>query len=228
MLTTIVAIAGLIFGFTAFVIGILNYRRDRPGLRVVVHWDSVIVGDKTGRQVRLGQVYVTNTGRRPVYITAAGIELWSTTSRDFIQRQSRGVVQGRKLAEGDPPICFVVPDNYEVAEALIEVAEYWRDIRAFAIDSNGKKYLSRPAFFRPTWGKGDGKASRADLKISWVVECYLERHQVEAQFADGEVDIDRFLGKVAIEFKAPDQRWVLVKPEAPMPVPSESPRPSQT
>jgi hypothetical protein len=180
MLTTVAAVAGLIFGFAGLVLGVLNYRRDRPSLRVVLEWDSVIVGDKTGRQVRLGQVYVVNTGRRPVYINAAGIELWSTTPDEFIHRKSLGVVQGRKLAEGDPPICFIVPDNHEAAEALVEDAQYWRDIRAFAIDSSGKKYFSRKVLFRPQWGKGDGKASRADLRLSWVIECHVERHHIES------------------------------------------------
>jgi hypothetical protein len=132
-----------------------------------------------------------------VYITSAGIELWSTKSSDFIHRTNPAVVNGRKLSEGDPPICLVVPDHLEITDGLIEDAQYWRNIRAFAIDSKGKKYLSNKIWLRPNWGKGDGKASLDELKISRVVDGNVERHEIEAMFRDGVLDIDTLLRKHA-------------------------------
>jgi hypothetical protein len=217
MFTTITAIVGLLVGFSGLVLSILNYRRDRPGLRIFLQWDTVVVGGREThkeRQVLLGQIYITNTGRRPISITSAGIELWSTKSLDFVHRKNPIASKGWKLAEGDPPLCLIAPDHVEVADALIEDARHWRNIRAFAIDSTGKKYLARKVWQCPNWGIGDGNASTDDVRISWIVDCKVERHLMEACFRDGTTDIDKLLGKNAEKFRVPRQIWVTSEEEA--------------
>jgi hypothetical protein len=201
VLTTIAAIAGLVFGLSGLIVSILNYRRDRPKVRVSLQWDSVVVHDKFGRQVMLGQICITNTGRSTVYIESAGIELWSPTSLDCIHRKKQqGEVRGRRIAEGDPPYYLFVPDTEEVYDALIEYAVYWKHIRAFAYDSAGKKYMSPKMWlpskwggemFRPSWGVGHGDVSPADIDMTWIVECDMETHQLEALLLSGEWVVSR-------------------------------------
>ena len=120
VLTTITAIAGLFFGLAGFILGLLNYRRDRPKLKVYLNWDTCVFRDKLGRQAKLGQIYITNTGRRPIYITSAGLVFFTLSDRG-IWRTTVGGVRGQRLAEGDPPIVLVVPDSVESARFL------WQD-----------------------------------------------------------------------------------------------------
>jgi hypothetical protein len=186
MLTTITAIAGLFFGLAGFTLGLLNYRRDRPKLRIFIDWDTCLVRDRRA-QAKLGRIYITNAGRRPIYIVSAGLVLFTLASAG-IRRVRTGAVKGRRLAEGDPPLSLIVPDTVEAARTLWQRhAGHWRYLRAFAVDSNGKTYLSRRMKRRPYWGIGDGNISD-DLveKIpSWQIDCHLEEHELELGLLNG-------------------------------------------
>jgi hypothetical protein len=203
--TTITAIAGLVFGFTGFLISILNYRRDRPKIIVRLRWDSVFK-DKEGHQIQLGEIYIANAGRRPVYITAAGIQADYPLSPHVIRRHFPGAEHGRKLAEGDPPIRLIIPDSREMAGVLIEKAAQWREMRAFVEDSTGRRYLSKVTWLRPCWAVGDRKAAKYEQNISWFFECKVEQYEAEAKLASGEIDVYGILGEHAYEFRAPVHR----------------------
>ncbi len=181
MLTTITAIAALFFGLAGTILGLLNYRRDRPKLRISLNWDTCLVRDTYGAQAKLGRIYITNSGRRPIYMVSAGLMVF-TLSDMCIRRVSVGGIKGRRLAEGDPPIRLIVPDTVETAKTLWQKhAGHWKYLRAWAVDSNGKTYLSRRPNRRPFWGLGDGKFSRelAETTPSWQIECHLEEHELE-------------------------------------------------
>jgi hypothetical protein len=72
--TIVTAIIGVILGMSSLILSFLNFRRDRPKLLVSGRWDAITVCDQEGRQATYGQIYLTNSGRRPIYITAAGID----------------------------------------------------------------------------------------------------------------------------------------------------------
>jgi hypothetical protein len=54
---------------------------------------------------------------------------------------------GRTLAEGDPPIIIKVPQDSRLAQ----YSQNWRNIRAAALDSVGKKYVSKKVDTPPSW-----------------------------------------------------------------------------
>jgi hypothetical protein len=190
VLTTIAAIAGLVFGFTGFVLGILNYRRDRPKLIVRLSWTTSILVDHARRQVQLGRIYITNAGRRPVYITAAGVEEYYSTYT-MIRRRNLKKTSGRRLAEGDPPIILVVPNSPEMADSFIERAAVWREIRAFVEDSTGRRYRSSKVWLwdKPRWSVGDGKATDYERDVSVFYECVLEEQEAQAKLLSGDFDV---------------------------------------
>jgi len=181
MLTTIRAIAGLLVGLSGLILSVLNYRRERAKVLVSFHPGRVMVLDRQGHQAKLDQIHLTNAGRRPVYIVAAGVILF-TLGQHVIRRTTTGGVKGRRLAEGDPPMSLVVPDSVEMAKFLWqEHAGHWRYIRAFAEDGTGRRYLSPRFERRPFWGVGDGEIDlgEAEKMIQWEFECNLEQHELE-------------------------------------------------
>jgi hypothetical protein len=68
-LSDVAALLGMVLGTAGFVIGLMNYLRDRPKVKVHLQWDMVVSGDAAGN--KMGIVRVTNVGRRPIYISAA-------------------------------------------------------------------------------------------------------------------------------------------------------------
>jgi hypothetical protein len=152
MLTTITALAGLFFGLCGFTLGVLNYRRDRARVLLSLDWHGCIIRQTDDLQAKLGRIYLTNTGRRPVYIVSVGL-LFFTLSEFQITRTTFGHVKGFRLSEGDPPVSLVVPDSVEMAKFLwVDHKEHWLYLRAFAYDSTGRRYLSGKPKRRPFWG----------------------------------------------------------------------------
>ena len=186
MLTTITAIAGLIFGVSALLLSLLNYRRDRPKLLVSLRWDAITVRDTKGCDATFGQVYLTNTGRRPIYITAAGVEFDPPNAAWFTLTKKQGKVRGRKLAEGDPPLSLVVDAVGRGADMTRENSSYWREFRAFAEDNTGKRYYSKKTTKCPSWGDGDGRVPSNYLAAGRIIECDLEQHELESYLIKGE------------------------------------------
>jgi hypothetical protein len=143
MLTTITAITGVVFGLCALVLSLLNYRRDRPKLLVSLRWDALTMRDTEGREAKFSQIYITNIGRRPIYITSAGLVFDPPRAWWFLNHEKQGKLRGRKLTEGDSPLSLVVDATRLGAKMTRDHRRSWREFRAFAIDSTGKRYLSK-------------------------------------------------------------------------------------
>ena len=186
MFTTITAIVGVLLGISSFILALLNYRRDRPKLLVSLRWDAITVCDQEGRQATYGQIYLTNSGRRPIYVTAAGIEYDPPNASWYRRTQLQGKVRGRKLAEGDPPLSLVVNATEPGVDLLNDRCCYWREFRAFAEDSNGQRYYSEKTTQRPSWGEGDGYVPSNFIDAGYILECNLEQHQLESFLISGD------------------------------------------
>lgn len=186
MLTTITAITGVIFGLSALIISLLNYRRDRAKLLVSLRWDALTVRDTEGRETKFSQIYITNVGRRPIYITRAGLMFDPPRAWWFLNHEKQGNLRGRKLAEGDPPLSLVVDASRLGAKMTRDHRSSWREFRAFAIDSTGKRYVSKQVNERPSWGVGDGRTPANATLAMEILECDLEQHHLESSLIKGD------------------------------------------
>ena len=141
----ITAIAGLIFGLSAFVLSIVNYLNDRAVVVVDLIWDMTVAAD--GRQT--GVITITNVGRRPIYVNHAALEFPKGAPRQLILITQ--TVPGEKLSEGDRPLQYLVPQ-----ETLKPYAPFWKQIRARVSDSTGKVWYSKKGAIkkRPSWADG--------------------------------------------------------------------------
>lgn len=127
------SILGMILGTAGFVMSILVYLRDRAQVKITLKWDMTEV-QPPNRQY--GLVKLTNTGRRPIYISIVALELPKTSALShFILNES---IEGTKLLEGDKPLGYFVWDY----DSLKPYANAWAKIRAYAEDSTGRTYYS--------------------------------------------------------------------------------------
>jgi hypothetical protein len=60
-LSELAAVIGMVLGTAGFVMGLMNYLRDKPRIKVSVNWNMVEVRT----DVKKGMVVVANVGRRP-------------------------------------------------------------------------------------------------------------------------------------------------------------------
>jgi hypothetical protein len=143
--TELAAILGMALGTAGFVMGLMNYLRDRPKIRVSVNWDMV----EPHSGARMGIVTVTNIGRRPIFISAAALRA-PRARRQFDHFLLMESIPGKKLSEGDAPAKIKVD-----LEGLEKYAKNWRDVRIFVEDSAGRAYFAkRLAKTRvPPWAK---------------------------------------------------------------------------
>jgi len=148
-LTDIAAFCGLVSGLTGFILGILNYRRDRAEVTVDIIWDMKVTPNPVYDQKKTwGIVTVANVGRRPIYLSHASLRIPKGHGvGSLILTDS---VAGKKLAEGDAPLQFPI-DQTE----LSKYAKDWRNIRAEIIDSTGRKWRSKKPNKKdkPSWAK---------------------------------------------------------------------------
>lgn len=144
VLTAVAALVGMVLGTAGFVMSVMNYLRDRPRVKVALQWDmsDVVSGRKSG------VVRVTNVGRRPVHIGAVALQV--PKGFDHTHLVLKKSMPGQTLSEGDPPAGFLV--DYA---GLEKYAKNWRDLRAYAEDSTGAKYISKklPRANVPSWAK---------------------------------------------------------------------------
>jgi hypothetical protein len=131
-MTNVTAILGLIFGTGGLVLGILNHLRDRPVVKVWLQWNMEILDrSRPSEGQKCGVVTVTNAGRRPVFISHVCLVLpKSYKNRLLLVVDS---VNGRRLAEGDPPVTFVIPHHVQ--------AEHEKDLKVIRVqlsDSTGR------------------------------------------------------------------------------------------
>jgi hypothetical protein len=140
LVSLITGILGSLLGATAIVISVLNYRRDKPQLKVTLKWDMT----ELGTQRMMGLVKVANIGRRPVYLSVVALEIGGHQKYSHLILSDS--VKGKRLDEGDKPEGFMV--NYDQMDQYKEV---WDKIRAVAEDSTGKSYYSEYPKDKPSW-----------------------------------------------------------------------------
>ena len=119
----------MVLGTAGFSLSIMNYLRDRPRIKVTLQWN--MTNSKTGEVI--GLVRVTNTGRRPIFISAVAIE---TTEQNTLLLLDESM-QGTKLSEGDKPAAYFATHN-----GMEKYAAHWRKMRAYVEVSTGEKYWS--------------------------------------------------------------------------------------
>jgi hypothetical protein len=148
-LTEFVSAAGLMFGLTGFVLGVMNYLRDRAKITVELQWDmNVTPGGPYDPSKSYGVVRVTNIGRRAIYISHASLRL--PKGHDASHLLLADGVPGKKLSEGEAPqIYAILQDN------LVRYAKDWRKVIAQVSDSTGKTWTSRkvPRGRVPSWAR---------------------------------------------------------------------------
>lgn len=145
-ITDITAIIGVIFGLSGLILGIINYIRDRTNIAVTLKWDMKSFGDTGLDETKnWGVVTVTNSGRRPVYISHIALKL-PRKYKDYSHLLLRDGIAGQKLTEGDAPATFMIDQN-----GLDKYGKDWKKIRAEVSMSTGKKKLSRRVIRKPSW-----------------------------------------------------------------------------
>ena len=141
-LNDITTLLGLIIGFSAFALSIFNYYRDKAKIRIELQWDMQNNNDDEW----YGTVFISNIGRRPIYISHLALELPKTyDSRYLVIREG---LFGHKLAEGDEPLIFQIPH-----EGMNEYKKDWRNIIAQVTDSSGKIWKSNRVKVKPLWAE---------------------------------------------------------------------------
>jgi hypothetical protein len=133
IVSLIAAIVGMVLGTAGFVMSLLSYLRDRPGIKVSLNLNMI----ETRTREQYGMVVVTNTGRRPVHISAVVIVPPGVSMDSGTHLVINGSLEGNRLGEGDKPYKCMVDKA-----AFIGHPSRWREIRAYAEDSTGRRYLS--------------------------------------------------------------------------------------
>lgn len=143
-LSDLAAVLGMVLGTAGFVMGVMNYLRDKPKIKVYLKWDM----EEIRTHVKTGVLTVTNVGRRPIFISAAALLVPKGFEHSHLLLMES--TPGTKLSEGDAPAKFMI--NYD---KLQKYAQNWRDVRGYVEDSAGKKYVSRklPESDIPSWAK---------------------------------------------------------------------------
>ncbi len=94
-----------------------------------------------------GIVTVSNTGRRPIYISHASLALpKGYKATHLLLWEGLG---GQKLGEGAQPVDYIVNQD-----GMEEYKKDWKKIRAMVIDASGKNYYSKvDKSNRPSWAR---------------------------------------------------------------------------
>ena len=138
--------AGLVTGTVGLIISLLNYLRDKPDIVVSLQWDAETKRDTRNKSEEIwGHVFVTNRGRRPAYITFVGIEYPNQNIVMNILTDGLNPI-GHPLLEGGAPLKIKVPQYSD----LKEYSQDWRNVRAVATDSLGKRYKSKKVDSKPS------------------------------------------------------------------------------
>ncbi len=142
-------LGGLIFGLAGFVLGVLNYLRDRHRVNVSLQWD-LDVTENSGYDAtkKWGLITVTNVGRRATYVSHVALRL--PKGHDATHLLIRTGIEGKKLTEGDPAAVYVVDQA-----GMEAYREKWRDVIAQVSDSSSKVWTSQKLKRNeiPSWAK---------------------------------------------------------------------------
>ena len=136
---------GLCFGLAGFVLGVLNYLRDRHRIDITLQWDlDVTPGTSYDQTKKWGVIRVTNAGRRPTYVSHVALKI--PKGYDHSHLVIMGGISGKKLSEGDPTESFVVTQD-----GMNAYAKDWNRIVAQVTDSAGRNWYSKPPRDKPSW-----------------------------------------------------------------------------
>lgn len=134
-LTGVTAVLGAVFGTAGVVLGLMNYLRDRPRIKIFLQWNMQMI-PASKAEANCGMVTVTNTGRRTVYISHVCLVLPKTHKNRVLLLMDS--VPGKKLSEGDPPAVFIIKQDIQN-----EYSQELKRIRAQVQDSTGQIYSSK-------------------------------------------------------------------------------------
>jgi hypothetical protein len=147
-LSEAISVVGLVFGVSGFVLGVLNYLRDRHKVVVSLQWDlDITEGSGYDHTKKWGLIRVTNVGRRPTYVSHVALKLPKGYNHSHLVIM--GGIAGKKLTEGDPSEAYVVEQA-----CMEQYAKDWKNIVAQVNDSTGKTWCSEKpkANQIPSWG----------------------------------------------------------------------------
>ena len=148
-LSETVGLIALVFGVSGFVLGVLNYLRDRHKVVVSLQWDLEVTPSSGYDSEKLwGVITVTNVGRRPTHISHVALKL--PKGYDHSHLVQMGSITGKRLTEGDPSEIFVVNQD-----DMKQYAKDWKKIVAQVSDSTGKVWYSKKLTTNelPSWAK---------------------------------------------------------------------------
>jgi hypothetical protein len=138
---------GFVTAVISLIVSILTFRRDRSHIVVALQWDALSRWEDRQLVERSAHIYVTNMGRRPAHITMVWLVYPDGKRSISLLTDETDSAAGKTLAEGDPPLIIEVPQ----VPRITKYSQNWRDIRAAALDSLGKKYLSKKVDTKPSW-----------------------------------------------------------------------------
>ena len=144
LINDVATVIGLVTGVSGFTLGLLNYLRDKPSVKVELSWEMTT----TDTQEKVGVIRVANVGRRPIFLSHVALKIPKGYGESYLIL--RDSINGQKLSEGDAPLSF--PVTYDRME---KYSKDWRNILAQVNDSAGKIYLSKKAVIepKPSWVK---------------------------------------------------------------------------
>ena len=145
--TDVVAVLALVSGVVGTVLGILNFMRDRANVEVSLQWDmDVTPGSGYDHTKKWGVVSVTNTGRRPIFVSHAALRIPKGYGHTHLVISA--AITGKTLTEGSPTERYVVTQ-----EGLEPYAKDWRKIIAQVNDSSGRAWKSKQPSVedKPSW-----------------------------------------------------------------------------
>jgi len=149
LLSEAVSVIGLVAGVAGFVLGVLNYLRDKHKIEVTLQWDlAVTEGSGYDASKPWGLITVTNIGRRASYISHVALRLPKGYEHSHLLIM--GGIAGKKLTEGDPSEVFVVDQA-----GMEQYARDWQKVVAQVSDSTGKVWSSKKlkSTVMPSWAK---------------------------------------------------------------------------
>ena len=149
LLSETVSVIGLVFGVSGFVLGVLNYLRDRYKITVHLCWDMAMSSNYEYDKEKLcGLITVTNIGRRPSYVSHAAPLLPKEYEHSHLLIYDSTF--GKTLPEGASPVSFIVNQD-----DVKQYAKDWQKIVAQVSDSTGKVWYSKKLKKDqiPSWAK---------------------------------------------------------------------------
>jgi hypothetical protein len=136
-LAEFIGVSGLMFGLAGFMLGVMNYLRDRAEIFVELQWDmKVTEGGPYDPNNSYGVVRVSNIGRRAIYISHASLRLPKGYDHPYLLLADG--IPGKKLSEGDSPQVYAITQD-----GLAKYAKDWRRVIAQVSDSTGKTWTSK-------------------------------------------------------------------------------------